>query len=97
MSPSSCLPAGVSPVRVAARRPGSRLAASGGNARCRSPTSKALFGGSDRPARSIKRILQPREASPVRGQGGAEPLNSRRRPMEGAEVLEVQALRNPPG
>ncbi len=42
---SSSSPAGGSPVRVAARRPGSRLAAPGGNARRRSPASKALYGG----------------------------------------------------
>ena len=40
------------------------------------------FGGSDCPARSMTRILHPREASPVRGQEGAEPLKSRRRPRK---------------
>jgi hypothetical protein len=41
---SSSSPAGVSPVRVAARRPGSRLAARSGNGPGRSPASKALLG-----------------------------------------------------
>ncbi|MGW3473576.1 transposase [Saccharopolyspora sp. NPDC000995] len=41
---SSSSLAGVSPVRVAARRSGSRLAASVGNVRRRSPVSKALEG-----------------------------------------------------
>lgn len=40
------------------------------------------FGGSNCPARSMKRILQPREANPARGQEGAEPLKSRRRPWK---------------
>ena len=39
--------AGVSPVRVAARRPGSRLAARSGNGPGRSPVSKALAWGSN--------------------------------------------------
>jgi len=39
---SSSSPTGGSPVRVAAKRPGSRLAASEGNVRRRSPASKAL-------------------------------------------------------
>jgi len=42
---SSSPPAGVSPVRVAARRPGSRLAAGPGNGPGRSPASEALAGG----------------------------------------------------
>src|SRR3954467_1670207 len=42
---SSSSPAGGSPVRVAARRPGSRLAARSGNGPGRSPVSKALQGG----------------------------------------------------
>src|SRR5204863_6336556 len=42
---SSSSPAGGSPVRVAARRPGSRLAARSGNGPGRSPASKALQGG----------------------------------------------------
>ena len=41
---SSSSLAGVSPVRVAARRPGSRLAAWSGNGSGRSPASKALMG-----------------------------------------------------
>jgi putative transposase len=45
MSVSLHLPAGESPVRVITREPGSRLPASGGNARRRSAVSKALFGG----------------------------------------------------
>jgi Transposase, Mutator family len=44
---SSSSPAGGSPVRVAARRPGSRLPASGGNAWRRSAASRAPFGGGD--------------------------------------------------
>ena len=42
---SSSSPAGGSPVRVGARRPGSRLAARLGNGPGRSPASKALQGG----------------------------------------------------
>jgi len=42
---SSSSLAGVSPVRVAARWPDSRLAASSGNGWGRSPASKALQGG----------------------------------------------------
>ena len=41
---SSSSPAGVSPVRVATRRPGSRLAALSGNGPGRSPVSKAPLG-----------------------------------------------------
>ena len=44
MSVSLHPPAGASPVRVIAREPGSRLPASGGNARRRSAASKALLG-----------------------------------------------------
>ena len=41
---SSSSPAGGSPVRIAARRPGSRLAAWSGNGLGRSPASRALLG-----------------------------------------------------
>ena len=44
MSVSLHPPAGASPVRVIAREPGSRLPASGGNARRRSAASKVLLG-----------------------------------------------------
>jgi hypothetical protein len=44
IQPSSSSPAGVSPVLVAARRPGSRLAARSGNGPGRSPASRALLG-----------------------------------------------------
>ncbi len=66
---SSHPPAGGSPVPVSARAPGSRLAASGGNARRRSSASKSLRGASERPVRSIKRILPPRELKPARDKG----------------------------
>ena len=46
-------PACVSAVRVAARRPGSRLAAGPGNGPARSPASKALAGGAT--VRSVRR------------------------------------------
>ncbi len=56
----SSSPAGVRPVRVAARRPGSRLAARSGNGSGRSPASKA-FWGSNQTVCSIKRSLPRRQ------------------------------------
>ena len=80
---SSSSPAGVSPVRVAARRPGSRLPASGGNARRRSAASRAPLGeATDRSAASseacrVVNVIGRREPSPARqGEGhgrGEEP------------------------
>jgi hypothetical protein len=51
---SSSSPAGGSPVQVAATRPGSRVAASLGNWRGRSPASKAPSGGRCGPQRKEK-------------------------------------------
>ena len=52
---SSSSLAGVSPVRVAVRGPGSRLAVSSGNGRCRSPASSIPFGGvCNRAVRNVK-------------------------------------------
>src|SRR5215471_12066179 len=86
----SSSPAGVSPVRVAARRPGSRLAARSGNGSGRSPASKALLGeqlsGPQReakPAASLVPVL-------LGGAGGAEPVEVRVKAMEGAKSLEVR-------
>ena len=56
---SSSSLAGVSPVRVAVRRPGSRLAVSWGNLRGRSPVSNALEGG------ATERSLTSRDACGV--------------------------------
>ena len=66
---SSSSPAGEGPVRVAARRPGSRLPASGGNVRGWSAASSILWGVCDRAVRSVKRSLPRRE----RVSGRAEP------------------------
>ena len=70
--------AGVSPVRVAVRRPGSRLAARVGNGPGRSPVSKALLGEQlDGPQHEAKPAAS-LEVLPVRvGAEGAEPLKSR--------------------
>src|SRR5512132_3128646 len=84
---SSSSPAGVSPVRVAARRPGSRLAARSGNGSGRSPASRALLGEQPsglqhqaKPAASLVALSSgggEEEPSPaVRGEGhgrGVEP------------------------
>src|ERR1700744_4649046 len=88
---SSSSPAGGSPVRVAARRPGSRLAARSGNGPGRSPASEALLRGSDDAVRSMKRSLR-RRYSAVRkgGQGSAEPLEIGAKAMEAVKCLEAQ-------
>ena len=69
---SSSLASG-SPVRVAARRPGSRLAVSSGNGRGRSPASKALS-GSDWTARRSQRPNR-RRTRPRRSAGPGCPLS----------------------
>ena len=65
---SSSSPAGVSPVRVVAREPGSRLAVWSGNGPGRSPASKAtLVGATERSVASSEACRV------VRGQDSAEP------------------------
>ena len=78
---SSSPPAGASPVQVIARVPGSRLAASGGNAWRRSPASKASW--REQPSGPQHLSEACRGVSPARkGQGGAEPGVSGRRPWK---------------
>jgi len=64
-------PACVSAVRVAARRPGSRLAAGPGNGPARSPASKALAGGAT--VRSVRRSPPRRQWSRLQGRGKGAP------------------------
>lgn len=78
---SSSPPAGVSPAQVVARVPGSRLAASGGNAWRRSPASRASW--REQPSGPQHRSEACRGVRPTRkGQGGAEPGVSGRRPWK---------------
>src|SRR6266566_9847210 len=73
---SSLPPAGVSPVRVAARRPGSRLAARSGNGPGRSPASKAPLGEATErsvASREACRVVNP----PALGQAKEEPSPGR--------------------
>src|SRR3954454_8589519 len=76
---SSSSPAGGSPVRVAARRPGSRLAARSGNGPGRSPASKAPLGGATersvaqaKPAASLDIEGEPSRAAHGEGHGSGE-------------------------
>ena len=70
---SSSSPAGVSPVRVAARRPGSRLAARSGNGPGRSPASKALSGGATERSVASSEACRVVSGPPSGGEGRAEP------------------------
>jgi len=73
--------AGVSPVRVALWWPGSRLAASVGNGRGRSPVSKAPLGEQLRGPQHEGQTCSVVRGPAVRvGAEGAEPLLARRRP-----------------
>src|SRR3954452_18931407 len=76
---SSSSPAGGSPVRVAARRPGSRLAARSGNGPGRSPASKAPWGeaaersvAEAKPAASLDIEGEPSRAAHGEGHGSGE-------------------------
>src|SRR4029077_16720400 len=74
---SSSSPAGESPVRVAARRLGSRLAARSGNGSGRSPASKAPLGGARcvtrvNPAASLDIEGEPSRAVHGEGHGSGE-------------------------
>jgi hypothetical protein len=86
----------VSPVRVAARRPGSRLAARSGDGPGRSPASKALLGerlsGPQREAKPAASLVPAR----LGGRGGAEPVEVRVKALEGAKSLEC-GPEGPPG
>jgi hypothetical protein len=79
----------VSPVRVAARRLGSRLAAWFGNGPGRSPASKAPLGGATQRSAALSEACRVVRGPSVRaGRGGAEPRVSRRRPWKGRGILE---------
>ena len=71
---SSSSPAGESPVQVVAREPGSRLAASGGNVRRRSPASKATWweqpSGPQHEAKPAAASAQPRKG--IKGEPSRE-------------------------
>ena len=86
---SSSSPAGESPVRVAARRPGSRLAAWSGNGSGRSPASKAPLG--EATERSVA------EAKPAASLDMRESRAGRitAKAMEAVKILEVQPRRTP--
>ena len=87
---SSSSPADGSPVRVAARRPSSRLATSPGNGQGRSPASGAIT-ESEGAVRNMKRTLRRRYSAGLRGgQGSAEPFGIGAKAMEAAKSLEAQ-------
>ena len=88
---SSSSLAGVSPVRVAARRPGSRLAASSGNGRGRSPASEALLGGAT--GCGPQRYAKPAASLEVRLRGGSRGSRAAEitvKAMEAVKCLEAQ-------
>jgi hypothetical protein len=88
---SSSSPAGVSPVRVAARSlvAGWRLGLETGRSE---PSVKSPCGGSDDAVRSMTRSLRRRySAVRVGGQGSAEPLEIGAKAMEAAKSLEAQS------
>jgi len=87
---SSSSPAGVSPVRVAARRPGSRLAARSGNGPGRSPASRALQGGAtERSVASSEACRVVIAARPLRvGGRGSRVASFTAKATEGVKSLE---------
>jgi hypothetical protein len=88
--------AGVSPVRVAVRRPGSRLAARVGNGPGRSPVSKALLGERLSGPQHEAKPAAPSLALPVRGDK-REPSRSIHGEGHGrGEEPEIAAAKNPP-
>jgi group II intron reverse transcriptase/maturase len=95
---SSSLPAGGSPVRVAAREPGSRLAVRSGNGPGRSPASRAPQGGGatcqSAALCEVCRVV--RVPAGGRECGGAEPGSSRRRPWKGCRSWKCSPD-GPPG
>ena len=95
---SSSLPAGESPVRVAAREPGSRLAARSGNGPGRSPASRAPQGGGatcqSAALCEVCRVV--RVPAGGRERGGAEPGSTRRRPWKGCRAWKCSPD-GPPG
>src|SRR5262245_37503459 len=91
---SSSPPAGASPVQVVARVPGSRLAASGGNAWRRSPASKASLEGATERSVASTRSLPRRKTNP-KGTRGSRARSVRAKAREGAKTLEAQR-RGPP-
>ena len=91
---SSSPPTGVSPVQVVARVPGSRLAASGGNAWRRSPASRASLEGATERSAASKRSLPRRQTNP-KGTRGSRARSIRAKATEGAKNLEVQRRGTP--
>jgi len=91
---SSSPPTGVSPVQVVARVPGSRLAASGGNAWRRSPASRASLEGATERSAASKRSLPRRKTNP-KGTRGSRARSIRAKAMEGVKNLEAQRRGTP--
>lgn len=61
------------------------------------PSVERPVGACERPVRSVRRILPPRELKPARaGQGGAEPGDRWRRPRKPRRAW-IAAVRNPSG
>lgn len=79
-----------------ARAPGSRLPVPMRKLPVPKRSVQSPSGGSNRPARSIKRTLRPRGDSP-QGTKGAEPLDSGRRPRKVPKIWMGRHRRTPPG
>ena len=93
---SSSSLAGGSPVRVAARRPGSRLAVSSGNGRGRSPASKALFGGATGRSAALREVCSVvRGPARVGGSRGSRAAEFTVKAMDAVKSLEAQPSGTP--